>query len=180
MRARWPRPLVEATVQSFEVQDVVNRHFDGESVRSYHVGAYSAGEANREFGEFNGAIFTLLSLGYDLSEQPPRFEEDLKFVPKDREEVIYIYMYRANQNTSLMNPKKWRPAKISEAIDSARRGSRMGISGRPKSISRKAPKDRPPSGRGATPSDRACRRKACSLGLRLWISTFTFFYPFIL
>ena len=40
----------------------------GKSGWNYHAGAYSAGEANREFGEFNGAIFTLLSLGYDLSE----------------------------------------------------------------------------------------------------------------
>lgn len=41
----------------------------GNSGWSYHVGAYSAGEANREFGEFNGAVFTLVSVGYDLSEQ---------------------------------------------------------------------------------------------------------------
>ena len=33
---------------------------------SYHVGAYSAGERNREFGRFSGSIYTLVSLGYDF------------------------------------------------------------------------------------------------------------------
>lgn len=33
----------------------------------YRVGAYSAGEANREFGEFNGGAFTLGMLGYDFA-----------------------------------------------------------------------------------------------------------------
>ncbi len=34
----------------------------------YQVGAYSAGERNREFGRFNGSVFTLASLGYDFAE----------------------------------------------------------------------------------------------------------------
>ena len=34
----------------------------------YHLGAYSAGERNREFGKFNGATFSLATLGYDFSE----------------------------------------------------------------------------------------------------------------
>jgi phosphate-selective porin OprO/OprP len=34
----------------------------------YGVGAYSAGEANRELGRFSGSVFGLLSLGYDFSE----------------------------------------------------------------------------------------------------------------
>ena len=33
----------------------------------YHVGVYSAGEANREFGEFNGSVFTLAVVGYDFA-----------------------------------------------------------------------------------------------------------------
>ena len=33
----------------------------------YQVGAYSGGEANREFGRFNGSAFGLVSLGYDLT-----------------------------------------------------------------------------------------------------------------
>lgn len=34
----------------------------------YRVGAYSGGEANREFGRFNGSVFSLASVGYDFSE----------------------------------------------------------------------------------------------------------------
>jgi phosphate-selective porin OprO/OprP len=34
----------------------------------YHAGAYSAGEANREFGEFNGSYFTLAVIGYDFAQ----------------------------------------------------------------------------------------------------------------
>jgi phosphate-selective porin OprO/OprP len=34
----------------------------------YHVGLYSGGEANREFGEFNGSIFTLTSIGRDIGD----------------------------------------------------------------------------------------------------------------
>jgi phosphate-selective porin OprO/OprP len=34
----------------------------------YRVGLYSAGEANREFGEFNGDLFTLGVIGYDFAE----------------------------------------------------------------------------------------------------------------
>ena len=34
----------------------------------YQLGVYSGGRANREFGEFNGSAFGLLSLGYDFSE----------------------------------------------------------------------------------------------------------------
>lgn len=32
----------------------------------YHVGGYSAGEANREFGDLSASAFGLLSVGYDL------------------------------------------------------------------------------------------------------------------
>jgi phosphate-selective porin OprO/OprP len=35
----------------------------------YHVGAFSAGEKNREFGRFSGSVFTLATLGYDFKEQ---------------------------------------------------------------------------------------------------------------
>ncbi len=35
---------------------------------TYRFGVYSAGEANREFGKFNGGVFTLTSLGYDFAE----------------------------------------------------------------------------------------------------------------
>ena len=34
----------------------------------YHAGAYSAGEANREFGRFNGSYFSLTVIGYDFAD----------------------------------------------------------------------------------------------------------------
>ncbi len=64
-------------------------------------------------GEVTEAMHRWLLDGWSMETPPPRIEEDLSFVPKDREEVVYVYMYRASQNSSLMNPKKWRPAKIS-------------------------------------------------------------------
>lgn len=64
-------------------------------------------------GEVTEALHRFLLDGYDIGEQPPRLEEDLSFVPKDREEVLYVYMYRCEQNTALMNSKQWRPAKVS-------------------------------------------------------------------
>ena len=42
----------------------------------------------------------------------PRIEEDLSFVPKDREEVIYVYMYRVARNEGLKNPRRWRPSQL--------------------------------------------------------------------
>jgi phosphate-selective porin OprO/OprP len=36
---------------------------------SYQLGAYSAGEANREFGRFTGSLFALGTLGYDFAKQ---------------------------------------------------------------------------------------------------------------
>lgn len=63
-------------------------------------------------GEVTEAIHKFLIDHYDLNEQIPRFEEDLKFVPKDREEVIYIYMYRVAQNPNLRNNKRLRQAPV--------------------------------------------------------------------
>lgn len=34
----------------------------------YHAGVFSAGEANREFGEFSGSVFTLFSIGRDFAD----------------------------------------------------------------------------------------------------------------
>ena len=34
----------------------------------YRLGMYSAGERNREFGRFNGSVFTLATIGYDFAE----------------------------------------------------------------------------------------------------------------
>ena len=40
----------------------------GRSNWVYQLGVYSGGSANREFGEFDGSAFVLLSVGYDFSE----------------------------------------------------------------------------------------------------------------
>lgn len=63
-------------------------------------------------GEVTEALHRFVLDGWTSDAPPPRIEEDLSFVPKDREEVIYVYMYRAAQNTALMNAKQWRPAKV--------------------------------------------------------------------
>ena len=63
-------------------------------------------------GEVTESIHKFLIDNYDLTEQVPRFEEDLSFVPKDREEVVYIYMYRAAQNPNLKNAKRYRQAPV--------------------------------------------------------------------
>ena len=63
-------------------------------------------------GETTEAMHKWLLDGYNQSGPPPRLEEDLKFVPKDREEVIYIYMYRLGQNQALMNTKRLRQAPV--------------------------------------------------------------------
>jgi hypothetical protein len=74
----------------------------------------SAGPASGRniIGETTEAMHKWLIDGYNLGEQPPRLEEDLKFVPKDREEVIYIYMYRLAQNQALLNAKRLRQAPV--------------------------------------------------------------------
>ncbi len=63
-------------------------------------------------GEVTESIHKFLIDQYSLTEQVPRFEEDLSFVPKDREEVVYIYMYRASQNPNLRNAKRYRQAPV--------------------------------------------------------------------
>ncbi len=63
-------------------------------------------------GETTESLQRFLLDGYDLNEQPPRLEEDLKFVPKDREEVLYVYMYRLTHNPNLQNRKRLRVAPV--------------------------------------------------------------------
>jgi hypothetical protein len=63
-------------------------------------------------GEVTESVHKFLIDNYMLSEQVPRFEEDLSFVPKDREEVIYIYMYRIAENPNLKNNKRFRQAPV--------------------------------------------------------------------
>lgn len=64
-------------------------------------------------GEITESVHRHLLDGWDQDRPRPRIEEDLSFVPKDRQEVIYVYMYRAARNTSLMTAKHWRATKIS-------------------------------------------------------------------
>lgn len=63
-------------------------------------------------GEVTESVHKFLLDGYDLTDQPPRFEEDLKFTPKDREEVVYIYMYRLAHNQNLLNSRRFRQAPV--------------------------------------------------------------------
>lgn len=63
-------------------------------------------------GEVTEALHRFILDGWSFDTPPPRIEEDLSFVPKDREEVLYTYMYRLSQNQALMNSKQWRPAKV--------------------------------------------------------------------
>ncbi len=65
-------------------------------------------------GEVTESLHRFLLDGWTFDDlPPPRIEEDLSFVPKDREEVVYVYMYRVAQNTALMNSKRLRLTKFS-------------------------------------------------------------------
>ncbi len=65
-------------------------------------------------GETTESIQRFLLDGWNTDRPPPRIEEDLSFVPKDREEVIYVYMYRAAENTALRNSKQFRAARVTQ------------------------------------------------------------------
>ena len=73
-------------------------------------------------GEVTESVHKFLMDRYQLKEQIPRFEEDLKFVPKDREEVVYIYMYRVAQNPNLKNVKRYRQAPVFVKADGQAEG----------------------------------------------------------
>ncbi len=75
---------------------------------------YSRGplQGHSVVGEVTEALQRFLLDAWRDLEFPPRVEEDLSFVPKDREEVVYVYMYRCAQNQSLMNSKRWREARV--------------------------------------------------------------------
>ena len=64
-------------------------------------------------GDVTEGIHRFLLDGWESDEPPPRLEEDLSFVPKDREQVLYVYMYRTAENTALKNPKQFRPVPFS-------------------------------------------------------------------
>lgn len=63
-------------------------------------------------GETTEALHRFILDGWNLAGNPPRIEEDLEFEPKDREEVVYIYMYRLAQNPNLQNSRRLRRAPV--------------------------------------------------------------------
>ncbi len=63
-------------------------------------------------GDVTEAIQSFLTDRWNEAGDPPRFEEDLSFVPKDRQEVFYSYMYKVSRNENLLNRKRWRIAPI--------------------------------------------------------------------
>lgn len=66
----------------------------------------------RVIGEVTEALHRFLMDGWTSDAPPPRIEEDISFIPKDREEVLYVYMYQVSQNQALQNSKRWREAKV--------------------------------------------------------------------
>ena len=69
-------------------------------------------QGRHTIGEVTEALHRFLLDGWRGDGPKPRIEEDLSFVPKDREEVVYVYMYKTTQNTALMNSKRRRMARF--------------------------------------------------------------------
>ena len=63
-------------------------------------------------GEVTESLHKFLIDGWPGPGSAPRIEEDLSFVPKDREEVVYVYMYRVAHNSALNNSKRWRATRF--------------------------------------------------------------------
>lgn len=63
-------------------------------------------------GEVTEALHKFLLDHWNLEGPVPRIEEDLSFIPKDREEVVYVYMYKVAQNLALQNSKRHRQARF--------------------------------------------------------------------
>ncbi len=84
-------------------------------------------QGNNIIGETTEALHRWLIDGWDSDTPPPRVEEDLSFVPKDREEVIYVYMYQVAQNSALMNSKRLRLTKFSLVEVGTEEGPREAI-----------------------------------------------------
>jgi hypothetical protein len=76
-------------------------------------------QGRNTIGEITEALHRFLLDGWHHDAPPPRIEEDLSFVPKDREEVVYVYMYRATQNNALMNSKRLRMARFTASENAA-------------------------------------------------------------
>lgn len=64
-------------------------------------------------GEVTESLHAFIREGWPDPSDPPRVVEDLEFEPKDREKIVYVYMYRASKNTALQNAKRWRESRVS-------------------------------------------------------------------
>lgn len=74
-------------------------------------------------GEVTESLHRFLMDGWTNPVNPaPRIEEDISFIPKDREEVLYIYMYRCAHNDALQNSKRLRESKITVHSDKSAGG----------------------------------------------------------
>lgn len=71
-------------------------------------------QGEHTIGDVTEAMHRWLLEGWSFEGPPPRLEEDLSFIPKDRESVIFTYMYRIVENTDLRNPKRDRPTPFSK------------------------------------------------------------------
>jgi hypothetical protein len=63
-------------------------------------------------GEVTEAVHAFIKDGWPDASDPPRVVEDLDFEPKDRERIVYVYMYRVAKNTALLNSKRWRESRV--------------------------------------------------------------------
>lgn len=68
-------------------------------------------------GDVTEALHQWLHEGWPVGRPAPRIEEDLEFQPKDREEVVYVYLYRVARNSELLNHKRWRRARVAGDVD---------------------------------------------------------------
>lgn len=84
----------------------------------FSLGAYQGAGI---IGETTESIQRFLLDGWSGDRPAPRVEEDLSFVPKDREEVLYVYMYRAAENPALRNSKQFRAARLTQLASESER-----------------------------------------------------------
>jgi len=85
----------------------------------YHVGAYSAGRVNREFGEFNGSVFTLASGGYDFA----RLSGLDEFV------LTGSYVYQNPDPDNTFTQPLQHIASVNVRLEAGRWGARADVSG---------------------------------------------------
>lgn len=74
-------------------------------------------QGNAIIGEVTEALHAWVKEGWPDASDPPRVVEDLDFEPKDREKIIYVYMYRIAKNSALQNSKRWRESKVQVGTD---------------------------------------------------------------